>query len=381
MEKSLWDIFGRAFGTTEESQIVQLLMFEAAVDMFPSNSAPSTDTDGELQPAPNSATVGVRDVKDSSPLSASPLYSHPRADCNTPLSDFDHWLGVNQRSVRDAGSSNGSSSDSTTVVTSSSVASSVPSFFTDVDVYMLGCRILRGLADALLPMKEKFALGTLGLLATLLDKRGPSVRSKNTKLFLLHKEIAMLAAKCGKTDIAIKFCNMVLKGLNKSEVHELAWVTNLLSIQYCDSGQFDLAIDILRNALRTLDSSSIESVDNPLGRYERQIVSDPLRFRLARVLLEYGKPDLAAIELQILLRAISGKQGPGKTTREIAVLSWLLQAYLDLECADICKKIIVSIKNLRAEAGVTSGLVTDDFPSDGTLPPQPPTPPPRDKVT
>lgn len=375
MERKLRDIFFRAFGTTEESQIAQLLMFEASVDMFPLIDEELT---GEAGDGIQSSGDSYFDPNDGKPRFAvsTPGGESTVGDLSTsssrrgiaggfgmvPLSlDLGHWFGNKVAVSVSTHTVSGESSVATSHESRASnsinglTESSPPSSFLYLDLHVLGCRILRGLSDSLMPGKPKLALAALELMAILLQRRG-----RSRSLLLLQKDIALLSGRVGKSDVAIKFGVTVLEQLGREDVSEIALLSNLLSTQYCDIGRYEAAIDTLRMALRKLQaflggSERGDIATNATARFQRQVLGDPLQLHLARILLEYGCAGQAAQELQCLLSALNTRaDSVVNASKKVSVLSWLLQAYLELDCAEVCKKIIVTIKNLRAEAGLST---------------------------
>ena len=150
-------------------------------------------------------------------------------------------------------------------------------------------------------------------------------------------------------------------------------MTDLLSSQYSENAQYELAAKALFSAIAVLNrrhksahfrnskprsrrNSSMENVlldsaaaaesTNSAMDFERAL--DPLLLKLGRLLLQFGCPDRAADTFQVLLSSLCERTDClANDSKKVTVLSWLAEAYLELEDYGSVANVLGSIKNVR----------------------------------
>eukprot|EP01032_Pedospumella_encystans_P007621 gene7621-9125_t len=204
----------------------------------------------------------------------------------------------------------------------------------------------------------------------------------------VEKVAAMLAVKVGRRDAAIWHGEAVLKDLQRTgdNINEMLYMTDLLAAQYSENAQYELAAKALFSAISVLNrrhkhahakrqmpeaktkkfkltrhgskeasllfgarigsDNNADKDANSAMDFERAL--DPLLLKLGRLLLQFGCPDRAADTFQVLLSSLCERTDClANDAKKVTVLSWLAEAYLELEDYSSCAQVLGAIKSVR----------------------------------
>jgi hypothetical protein len=195
----------------------------------------------------------------------------------------------------------------------------------------------------------------------------------------VEKIAVMLAVKVGRRDAAIWHGESVLRSLQRhsDNINEMLYLTDLLAAQYSENAQYELAAKTLFSAISALnnhnkrddggDFLSAQAYSPGSSRRESEKATalvlagavtsgsefertlDPLLLKLGNLLLRFGCPDRAADTFQVLLSSLCERTDClANDAKKVTVLSWLAEAYLELEQYDTCAAVIRAIKEVRA---------------------------------
>lgn len=410
-ERSLLDYYERAFGTSEEIRLSQLLMFEAAADMFPENFMPPISPnvqehyvfcDPSQNPSPT-ASLGFQ------PSSSGDSSVEVWIPLSWSLSLVPEPIGGLPPSLSNRSTSSSTSLNSWKLLRFMGAIG--PIRYAQVESDLFGSLVLRGLSQSVIEASSANAILLMSLQIHLHH------RLHNGKaLAKIRKEVTLLGVKNNQAETACLHGRFVLEDLAKSEeFQELVVMTDLLVDQYNSLGRFEHAIVLLHFSIAVLTKASLnfasitgattisstasanvpstsssvsqmtsaffssiaghssgppQNVASASGQNtsgssasnstsngnsssnwnlaQRNLLADPLRLRLAQAFLSHGQPAEAVLVLQQLFLLLSSRgDSLVLINKKIAVLTWLVKAYLDLESHETCKKIIVTIKNLR----------------------------------
>lgn len=258
------------------------------------------------------------------------------------------------------------------------------------ELFNFGNQVLFKLAQSIVDMSPNVALDIYQMCILILGHLRHSQEKGK-----VEKVAVMLAVKVGRRDAAIWHGESVLKFLQGRDdnISEMLYMTDLLAAQYSENAQYELAAKALFSAISVLNQrSKVGNVNRHSGghhnggsaRYsggvspkdakdgtalaltaaaaaadatadsttstmEFERALDPLLLKLGKLLLQFGVPDRAADTFQVLLSSLCERTDClANDAKKVTVLSWLAEAYLQLEDFASCKMVIKTIKLVRA---------------------------------
>lgn len=338
-------------GSADKHRTSQVLYFESAVDIF---STPLFSEESG-RPSPKN----VPSYSNSSSFDLIPTFSVEQtitgnAKPTTYLSgkvlslslDISKWFSL--EAISSSGSASSQQQQQQPLLTEFGM---IPQ--SNLDLF--GISVLISLFDVFSSVKKSLQLQLLQLQLRLLSIRGPS-----TALHALRKKVGLLALESGNKMVAIESFKCVLGELSPDDIDEVAFITDLLATEYMEMAEFEEAVGILTRTIKEVTDNAKQYEKNKVKILKAQVCLDPLQLKLARVWLDIGCPDKAALEIQQLLMSLNARPNtPMNLGKKITALSWLLQAYLEMDCPDICKKIIVAIKCVRSMTAVSLNSAGD----------------------
>lgn len=380
VEHSIVQSFSELFRNLDEIRIHQLLLYEASVDLFPSMQATRKDSSRSSILQRESEKLSF-----SSNVKNNESFSHSRDTVNfsnkavfqhVPLA-MDIGMCISKtiagRKIPEAAAKNSNTKGKgLSIVEEYSISHSLA-----YELYNYSFALFYNLANSIVETSPSCALDLYELcllLLTHLDK-------KQEKLSL-QKDVTILAVLLERQEAAIFHGSAILESY-KSELipvdsEELLYIAPILIGQYCERAQYELAakvilqtISILKkiflqkvNALVNRPGTHTESGDGYSGRIstddklahrilfhrvEFERASDPLYMELGKLFLRFGCPDKAAEVFQALLSSLALRmQYSMNLISIISTLSWLFDAYFDMNNFPVCIDIIQSIKDVRS---------------------------------
>jgi hypothetical protein len=147
---------------------------------------------------------------------------------------------------------------------------------------------------------------------------------------------------------------------------EIKFLLELASKSYVELGYFEKAVQISHEYIRVLthrlgkcigylDPNSAKyhlSLEKIFHRYHKFV--DMISLKIGQIYLTAAIPSLAAIEFQRLLEVLTNRRSMYAYDLKIATLTWLFQAYYDMNNLEVCKKIVTLIKSMRNDVSVSS---------------------------
>eukprot|EP00981_Chlorochromonas_danica_P013204 scaffold5974_cov158-Ochromonas_danica.AAC.5 len=175
---------------------------------------------------------------------------------------------------------------------------------------------------------------------------------------LLRKHLFVSAIKISRQDMVaihgkILFEELIAKK-SSSEWKEVLFVANGLASSLSLDGQYEQAIRVYAMTLQYLRSLSLPCFSTNLGSTasvppELLKLADRLILSLARAFLDFGCAEQAVVYLQKLLYKLSQRVGFGNDQKKVVALSWLAEAFLKMREFEACSKVIRTIKIVRQQ--------------------------------
>ena len=357
VETNITQSFSEAFGNLDELRILQLLLYESAVDLYPTSqtlnkfnkrlhkkSVASVKSSGLFNFKHSSISANTNDQPES------PIPDRPD---NEEPTDFQPLLFPHLPVALDLDQS------IQCLVASDFDPSCLKPPMNGIlshELFNFSCMLFQHLGDSIVDTSPSSALDLYELCILLLDHL-----DKPLEKYLLQKDVCILAVKLDRRESAIHHGQCVLQTMQLKKydnINVLMYVSEILISQYESAAQFELAIKMILktvNVLRDQFHASVESNrSDPRCRnfYSAEFarLSDPLILRLGKIFLTFGCEDKAADVLQQLLVSFS-KRPPSMhcDLKKITVLSWLLEAYLAMNNFTICNRIVEVIKDIRLQ--------------------------------
>lgn len=404
-EMSVLQSFESAFGPLDEKRILQLLLYESSVDLFPhykkisSNSAHTQSNSFNRKMfhfghTPESGGSHDRSLgafsQDNSPKTVvlSCIFSQVPVSLNLEQSMMDRVLG--EEGVEDPFAGDVSSA----VSTDSSVHQSAPTGIA-VDLHKISSLHLNESSTISGTLRHELfdlSLAMFSNLAHLLLETSPSAAldlfelsiillshlNRQMEKIELQKVAVMLAVKLERRESSIKHGREVLAYLQRTpnKQNEMLYMTNLLASEFSENAQHELAVKtilstimLFNNQLRNsatrispLAGTNLHHLTNrfitgmrknrssPCAQIEFEKAVDPLLQTLGNSFMQFGCPDKAADVFQVLLSTQAERPDClMNDSRKVCVLSWLLEAYFELEDYETCNRIVKAIKAVRAD--------------------------------
>ena len=379
VEHSIVQSFSELFRNLDEIRIHQLLLYEASVDLFP--TIPSIRKDSGRSSIPqrdNEKHSFFSNVKNNASFSPSSDWNHSTKAVfqQVPLAmDLGMCIfkTIALRKYPEANPHDSNAKDLGLNIAGDYCISHSLAY----ELYNYSFALFYNLANSIVETSPSCALDLYELcllLLTHLDK-------KQEKLSL-QKDVTILAVLLERQEAAIFHGSAILESYQSDLIPpdsaELLYIAPILIDQYCERAQYELAVKVIIQTISILKKGFLQNVnaltnrgivhpgigDKGVGkiladeklaskimfhRVEFERASDPLYMQLGKVFLKFGSPDKAAEVLQALLSSfIVRKQSSMHLNRIISTLSWLFEAYFDMNNYPMCVDIANSIKAVRS---------------------------------
>eukprot|EP01038_Epipyxis_sp_PR26KG_P005740 gene5740-7926_t len=287
VEGEILQSFAPAFCNLDELRILQLLLYEASVDLLPAlQKHKATEIN---HPNPNkrrSKSVGNRrssfsnevfHFEDSTTINKN-LQTNAAVDPSNPVGienkSKDISRGVTsvfqnlpiamnlKRAVADYATEpnvddiHGSSVLPEIVNRYRQIMNKQENYVLSYELFNLSHTLFANLANSIVETSPSSALDLYQLSTIVLTHLHKSSEKQQ-----IQKKVTILAAKMERQDLSILHGRCVLNELLlKGDTNELLYVTDLLVSQYCDTAQFELAIKAILNALGVINSRYQEKI-------------------------------------------------------------------------------------------------------------------------
>ncbi|RYG70392.1 hypothetical protein EON64_00295 [archaeon] len=331
LEKAIYQAFSDALGPVDEVCNLQLLLYEAAVDVLPNF-------------VKQSGNVKLVDINDAQ------LFHHA-----TPALDI-------YQSIHDRVQNKGASSLFANISTNhpKNKAHSLPeqdqkapsnllqyelTFFCYSLTVAFSSAVCSNLSHCSISLVEISLL-----LAKHLD-------SPESDLLAYRKKIFLTACRLGNLDSAISHGQILFDYMlsHDSNWREVLFVAESLSRQLCLNAQYELSIQLHFRTLHYIRRLSLPCLSKDLAASQR-IPQELLRFidsfiiMLAKNYLNFGCPEKAASVLHKLLTKVSERPLSLRTDQEkVLILSYSAEAYLQMRDFESCNRIVRAVKIVRQQ--------------------------------
>lgn len=347
-EFDITNIFLTIFQCDDQSKLLMAIIFQAAMDMFPITDKVASNVE-EI----NAVWFKKPLILD---LQHWIVLAGPEVQGARPMPDV-QVLFTNHEEILSS------------LRTASNHSPNLPGIELIADVI-----ILRDFSTEISTVFPKLSIFVMELHLELLTKR-----NNNRIIYKVQKQLMQNAAQAHDPHRTIKYGMTVLRNLASDEINAIAFVAETLVSSFTELGLFEQAVAVLKYAFLIIENghqtfasrtnpnnpanSNAPSTTNDIGMGfllppQRQIHSDALRFKLAQLYLNMAQPHKAALELQTLLCCVSLRPTLNAKLK-ISLLSWLVQAYLDMESPELCKKIIASLKSIRVASTMPANKDTN----------------------
>lgn len=376
VESNILQSFSEAFGNLDDVRILQLLLYEASVDMYPpvkkaqennsnrrayseqvfhTDATASTKFKSSVGRASNrnSKSVNGEDIPTtnmSGQLLAAVAAGVENVQSifhNVPLSiNLNHSLMETiKESLYDLQVHYIDDFDDITIT-----------YILRYELYNFSYNLFFNLANCIVDTSPISALDLYEQCIILLGHL-----NKSAEQYKLQKEVTILAVKLEKQDSAIFHGKAVLEVLKRQDdaVNELLYITDLLIDQYCENSQYELAIKLIfeivqkfvvSNKNMSKGKKSQVRAESVMQKLECQRATDKLLLKLSQIFLHYGCSDKSVDVLQLMLSSYSERTDSLVNDQsKITIISWLIEAYLAMEDFDACNKLVRTIKDIRID--------------------------------
>jgi hypothetical protein len=184
-----------------------------------------------------------------------------------------------------------------------------------------------------------------------------TIQCRRSESIQLCKRAVLHTSEFSETDKCISYCKLVLEFLTVPEMaHEwntVVYVSEILVAQYQKFGEFENAMAAMSRLIDKCCQKPIDAgTEFTIAQQQRE--HDALRLKLYSLQMQCGKLSDASVGLQDLYLTLCSRGGGSWEQDKIAVLSWLVEAFMKLGNSDRCRKLLVEMKVIRQNMSLSS---------------------------